>query len=115
LALGGKTFLPRLEEEFERLGIWDYFMTVLQPAVTREKALMPRDGSSGNYATHNVRDRLMDETGAARPRGEDGKISRVNAMKQLDIYNGWMMTYWIHRKEFSAYLFLGGVRNGMLC
>ena len=87
MALGGKTFLPRLEEEFERLGIWDYFITVRQPTATRETALMPRDGSSGNYATHNVRDRLMDETGAARPRGEDSKIWQVNAIKQLDVYN----------------------------
>ncbi|KAF8853809.1 hypothetical protein BDZ45DRAFT_693935 [Acephala macrosclerotiorum] len=60
LALSGKLFLPTIMSEFERLGIWDEFMSEEQRKAERTDAVVARDATLGHYGTHNVRDQLRD-------------------------------------------------------
>lgn len=75
LALSGKDHLPTLEEEFDRVEIWEKFMVDKAEGPSKAKGEIPepRDATSGNYETHNLRDRLKDAARSARPLGEDGK------------------------------------------
>jgi hypothetical protein len=71
LALSGRTYLDTLIHEFEVLGIWDSFMqlkTETNGEIERSESLVPRDATSGNYETFNVRDKHL---ALARAIGED--------------------------------------------
>jgi hypothetical protein len=74
LALSGKLFLPTIIGEFDRLGIWNVFMTEEQLSAERMDAILPRDATSGNYSTHNVKDQLRDSY--VRPLGGEARNLR---------------------------------------
>jgi hypothetical protein len=76
LALSGKDHLPTLEEEFDRVGIWEKFMVdkAEGPSKAKGQIPQPRDATSGNYEMHNLKDGLKDAARSAKPLGEDGKL-----------------------------------------
>jgi len=75
LALSGKDHLSTLEEEFDRVEIWEKFIVdkAESPSKAKGEIPEPRDATSGNYEMHNLRDRLRDAARSARPLGKDGK------------------------------------------
>lgn len=56
LALSGEKNLGTLQKQFDRLRLWDDFMVEkLQTEEDGNEGLLPRDSTSGRYATHNLR------------------------------------------------------------
>jgi hypothetical protein len=68
LVLSSKDNLPTLEEEFDRVEMWEKFMVDKAEGHIPQ----PRDATSGNYEVHNLRDRLKDAARSLRPLEEDG-------------------------------------------
>jgi hypothetical protein len=68
LVFSSKDNLPTLEEEFDRVEMWEKFMV----DKAEDQMPQPRDATSGNYEVHNLRDRLKDAARSLRPLEEDG-------------------------------------------
>jgi hypothetical protein len=80
LALSGAPFLPTLEREFEKLGVWSDILGMELRDMEGEEAFTAnakrRDERSGDYRWYNVRDTHVDTSRVGRPPGEDGDVGR---------------------------------------
>lgn len=69
LALSGAEWLPTMQREFERLGLWDHFTVKVEKKGNVDLSddggfeLVPRDATSGNYSMYNARRDAEDSDG----------------------------------------------------